>query len=330
MEPSAEFRSETVALSVVVPTYDRVRSVRRLLEALARQTLEPGAFEVIVVADGSRDGTCEAVERSGAPFRVRCLWQENAGRASACNTGLRAAGGAYVLFLDDDMEPDPELLAAHLAAHRATPGVGVVGAAPIRLEPGASGAARYATLKFNAHLETLARTGEPTGPRDFYSGNFSIARERVLAVGGFDEAFDIYGNEDVDLAIRLREAGCGIVFSTAAIARQHWEKSSRVLAKDSLSKGRTAVLLARKYPELIGALRVGRIVAAGPRRRLVFRVFSLAPINAASTALLMALLPILEAAGLRRSMRFYGLVTAALFWLGALSAWGGRRGPRGL
>ena len=107
-----------IRASVVIPTYQRRDSVRQALEALARQTLPPEEFEVVISIDGSDDGTRELLEAFRTPFPLVVLWQPNRGRAAACNAGLRASQGALLVLLDDDMEPAPEFLAAHLAATR--------------------------------------------------------------------------------------------------------------------------------------------------------------------------------------------------------------------
>jgi len=307
-------------ISVVVPTYQRSASVLRLLRALDRQTLSANEFEVVVVVDGSTDRTLEHAREHAAAYLLKVIWKENGGRASSCNVGIRAAAGRIVVLLDDDMEPTPAWLSSHLMAHQGVGNLGVVGAAPIRLPPEASGAALFAGRKFNDHLLHLARKGEITGLREFYSGNFSISRETILSVGGFDEAFRIYGNEDVDLGVRLRAAGVRLVYSPEAVAYQAWEKTSAQLGRDSLAKGRTAMLLACKHPDVVDQLRVGRLENMRTTRRLLVKVASYPALNRALTSLLLGSIGRLEGLGLGRWPRFYALWTAGLFWLGALAA----------
>src|SRR5215208_7003656 len=126
--------TDQLRISVVIPTYQRCGSVRRTLEALARQTIPASEYEVIVSIDGSTDGTKEMIERFQAPFRLRGMWQPNQGRAAARNAGIRAAQGPLVVFLDDDMEPVSGFLAAHLDAHPAGSRRAVVGPVPITVD----------------------------------------------------------------------------------------------------------------------------------------------------------------------------------------------------
>ena len=246
-------------ISVIIPTYNRRDSVERALLALARQTLPPERYETIVVIDGSEDGTRELVGAFKAPYALHCLWQANAGRAAAINAGSRAARGAILALLDDDMEAAPQYLAAHWQAHQRSARVGVIGAAPIRLAATVPPVvADYIGPKFNAHLQKLAQPEHKLVLRDFYSGNFSIARDLLLEVGAFDEAFKVYGNEDLELSYRLTRAGVQLVYCAEALAYQAYTKTFTGLAQDTMSKGRTAVMLASKHPKTAAELQLSR------------------------------------------------------------------------
>ena len=244
-------------MSVVIPTYQRSGSLQRLLAALTRQTLSASDYEVIVAIDGSADGTLEVVEAFPSSYAVRAVQQSHRGRAAACNLGIKEATGDIVVILDDDMEPTPGFLTAHYERHRARARVGVLGAVPIEVHPDTPPVVRYIANKFNNHLERLARPGTVIDIRDFYSGNFSIRRAMLIEVAGFDEQFQIYGNEDGDLAARLQQANVQLLYSPEAEARQHYEKDFATLAQDNMAKGRTAVLCASKHPDKVARLKIG-------------------------------------------------------------------------
>ena len=127
----------------------------------------------------------------------------------------------------------------------------------------------YIALKFNRHLEHLARARAPLALRDFYSGNFSVRRAVFESLHGFDERFRIYGNEDLELSLRLAAAGVSIVYEPAALAHQSYDKDFDALARDNVAKGRTAVLLARLHPEARAQLKIGTFSREPLRRRLV-------------------------------------------------------------
>jgi GT2 family glycosyltransferase len=301
-------------ISVVIPTFQRRTSVARLLQSLERQTRLPG--EVIVVVDGSVDGTRELVENLGpAPYPRRALWQPNRGRAAARNAGIRAASGEILVLLDDDMEPASGCLAAHARAHEGAARRAVLAAVPIVVGANAPPAVAYIGAKFNAHLDRLARPGCPIGFRDFYTGNLSIRRHVLLEVGLFDESYTLYGNEDCELAIRLMGAGVELVYDAQPLAWQHYEKTFPALARDTREKGWTALICATQHPGNITTLerggpnsRVWRLL----RRLLVVATRHVPPIAQGVTALV----GWLERWAPRRTHAGYRLALDYFYWSG--------------
>ena len=243
------------ALCIVVPTLDRRDSVLRLLHALESQTETD--FEVVVVVDGSTDGTAEAVDAYRAPYALRRLSLPRSGLAAARNAGARATSAPIVQFLDDDMEPSPGMVAAHLERHRRGDALGVVGAAPIVVPPDASPIVRYRARGFGRKLDRLAGRRDELAFNDVYGGNVSLGRETLLAAGGYDESFGTYGHEDYELSLRLTLAGHRFVYEPDALAQQYYDKSLRALAADVQSEGRTAVAFARKHPDVLPSLPLG-------------------------------------------------------------------------
>ena len=312
-------------VSVVMPTYQRCTSVQRALQALSRQTISPDEYEVLVSIDGSQDGTQEMVSQFPARYTLRSVWQPNRGRAAACNAGIRMARGQLVILLDDDMVPVDGFLAAHLQAHPEGTRLGVVGAAPVRLTRSSPPVVQYIGWKFNGHLQNLVQPRYQFKLRDFYSGNFSIHREVLLEVGAFDESFRIYGNEDLELSVRLSKAGVQLVFSPEALAHQHYTKDFAELARDNIAKGRTAVLLASKYPETYHDLKLS-MYAQGSRKWRFLRagLLQLSRAWARIPGWVMLFMTWLER---HRPARFNYCCFLALdyfYWLGARSALRGK------
>lgn len=318
--PSAQGRA-VPALSVIVPTYQRRESVLRLCSALDRQTVPAESFEVVVSIDGSDDGTREALNALTTSYPLRTLWRRNGGRAAALNAGIDAAAGDLIVFLDDDMEPAPGLLHAHRVAHADGGRRGVMGAVPVRIEPAAPPATRYVGMKFNAHLENLARAGYSWRLTDFYSGNFSVRREVLLEVGGFDEEFRVYGNEDLELSLRLSNAGVALAYEPAALAVQHNDKDFAALARDSTAEGRTAVLLARKHPAAFAELKLGSF-RSGPRALLLLRnvLLALTRLWQGVPDTVVGVERVLARSRLPPGPSFYRLALGYFFWLGAAAA----------
>ncbi len=312
---------DRLRVSVVIPTYGRCASARRALETLALQSLPASCYEVIVAIDGSEDGTREMVEAFPAPYSLRAHWQPNRGRAAACNAGIALAQGEVVVLLDDDMEPVPQFLEAHLDAHPAGSRRGVLGAVPIPLDASSPPVTRYIGEKFNAHLQKLSRPGHVINFREFYSGNFSIRRDVLLAVGTFDEAFKLYGNEDGELALRLQQAGVELSYSPEVLAIQHYTKDFRGLARDNWGKGQTAVLLARKYPTTFYDLKLGTY-HQGSRKWRVLRgaLLALSQVWTGLPDALTRAVMLVERSGSPRLPLVYGLALDYFYWLGVRAA----------
>jgi cellulose synthase/poly-beta-1,6-N-acetylglucosamine synthase-like glycosyltransferase len=308
-------------VSVVIPTYQRCASVRRVLQALARQTLPPDEYEVIVSIDGSDDGTSDMAAQFAAPYRLDVSWQPHKGRAGACNAGIKLARGELVVLLDDDMEPVPGFLAAHRQAHPAGSHLGVLGAVPINLEPSSPPVVQYIGWKFNDHLENLAQPGYKFKLTHFYSGNFSIRRELLLRVDAFDESFEAYGNEDLELSVRLSEARVQFKYCPEALARQYYTKDFAALARDNIAKGHTAVLLARKHPQTFHDLKLSTYRQGSPLWRLLRAgLLGLGKLWTGAPGGMILFMTWLERRRPARLHLYYRLALDYFYWVGAKSA----------
>jgi GT2 family glycosyltransferase len=307
--------------SIVIPTFQRRASVLRTLEALGQQTAPADCFEVIVSIDGSTDGTAQMVETFVAPYRLRAVTNLRRGRAAACNAGIRAAENEVVVLLDDDMEPAPDLVAAHLYAHRGSCSRGVVGAAPMVVPEGASPLVKYRARGFNGRLAQFAAMRRPLRFREAYTGHFSIHRDVLMAAGGFDEGFTMYGHEDYELALRLVNAGVELVYSPAAVAFQHYEKTFAAFARDCIERGHTALLFAAKHPEAAPYLEVcGYRRPAWQRRLLRSLLLTLTGIVDSTPHRVVAAITWLERLEPRILNRCYDMGVDYFYWLGVSRA----------
>jgi GT2 family glycosyltransferase len=307
--------------SIVVPTAGRRDAVARLLTSLGRQTVGADGFETIVVLNGVTDGTDELVERFEAPYRLVVLREEKRGRAAACNTGAARASAETVVFLDDDMDPTPDWLAAHIDRHRETPRAAVMGAVPIAVTAQTSPLERWIARNFEEHHARLSSPERPFHLRDFYTGNTSFPTAVFAEVGGFDDAYTQYGHEDLEFLVRLREANVGVVFEPRAVARQSYEKTFAAFARDMRGTGRTAVQLAETHAEAAAEVTAFR---GGPRgwanvRALLLRA-SRYPLGVPHVVV--ALAGLLERVAPQRTTLFYELASDYFFWLGVQDAGG--------
>jgi GT2 family glycosyltransferase len=311
--------------SVIIPTHQRREALRRALLAFAEQTAAAESYEVLVSVDGSSDGSREMVAELSErmPYALRSVEGSGSGRAAARNVALAAARGEVTILLDDDMEPSPEFIERHLTNHPPGSQACVLGPVPVVLDPDSPRAARYVKAKFADHLEQLSRPGHRFVPRDFYSGNASLPTELLREVGAFDETFTPYGNEDVELSLRLAKAGIELRYDAAALAQQEYDKDFAGLARDTHEKGRTTVLLAQRHPDAFAALRLAT-PWDGSRPWLAARalLLRLARARPSLTRRVLSLAAGLERLGLWRQPLFYRAALDYAFWAGVEVALG--------
>jgi glycosyltransferase involved in cell wall biosynthesis len=227
----------------VVPTFNRRESLRRLLDALAAQTYPAADFEVIVVDDGSTDGTNQMLEQLRPPYRLRTLWQANAGPALARNRGVASARGALIVFLDDDVEPLPELLAEHVAAHGDASDLIVIGPMSPPADWPRPAWVRWEEEMLLAQYRAMLAGEYPCTARQFYTGNASLPRARFLEAGGFDGTFR--RAEDVELAYRLRDRGARFNFNPRADVKHFASRSFDAWCRTPYQYGRYDVAMGR-------------------------------------------------------------------------------------
>ena len=231
-------------VSVVIPTHDRQASLRRVLDALDIQTVGPDRFEVIVVCDGCTDGTAEMCRGLNLRVPIRVLEQGRQGPAGARNRGLKEAAGELILFLDDDVVPSPELIVRHLEAHADHRRLVVIGpllAPPdFTLDPWTRWEAHMLAEQYRS---MTAGRWEPS-PRQFYTGNASVRREHLLAVGGFDPEFQ--RAEDVELAYRLQLMRLTFHFSPPAEGWHYAQRSLRSWLSVARAYGEADVVMYRR------------------------------------------------------------------------------------
>lgn len=245
--------------SVVVPTYDRLGDLRRVVEAVSDQISSlPTDAEIVVVDDGSSDGTSRWLDGRVSNPGMKVLHQDNAGPAKARNRGVEAADGEIVLFLGDDTVPQPGWLREHLEAHRihgSEDGVAVLGYTGF---PAATDSPFLRWINEYGAQFGYALIEDPTDVpfNFFYTSNVSLPRRVFLDVGGFREDFPAAAWEDIEFAYRAVESGLKLRYvARARTVHHHRIRVSSFCARQETS-GRSAAIFAALHPELEGFLGV--------------------------------------------------------------------------
>jgi glycosyltransferase involved in cell wall biosynthesis len=209
-------------LSIVIPTRDRRERLLTTLDALDRQRLDGAQVEVVVVDNGSSDGTTAALADRVGSLPVSVLSEPRAGASFARNRALEHARGEVVLLLGDDMVPeDDALLAAHVALHRehAEPRYAVLGRV-CWAEPVDAFMRWLEVAGFQFSFDRIA--AGPVDPAAYlYSSHASLSAAALRGAGGFDGERFPYLMEDTELGIRLRRRGLWLEYRPELVVRHH-------------------------------------------------------------------------------------------------------------
>lgn len=233
-------------ISVQICSYNRIDLLRKSLEALFSVDFPFTDFEVVLVDDGSTDGTEEMVRSLDPPYRLKYLRQEHKGLAAGRNLGIKSSEGEIVLFIDDDCMAHRSLLAEHLKSHEKHPKCVVLGRVrhvcdPDERRPGF----KFADISFSF----------------FWTSNVSVKKVHIEEAGLFDEGFTEYGWEDIEFGHRLRDLGLVRRANLRAIVyhcKSEWRACdlSR-LCRQARSSGRSAAFYFTKRPKLRSRLSTG-------------------------------------------------------------------------
>ena len=252
-------------LSVVIPTFNRADALPRTLAALARQTLEPYRYEVVIVEDAKNEAP---LPDPPSTLHIRTLRADRPGASDARNAGWRAAAHPVVLFLGDDIVPAPDLLARHLAHHEENPrdDVGVLG--HVAWARGLKRTAFMVWLDHGIQFNYPSIRGTEAGPGHFYTANISVKRAALERVGGFDSETFPFGYEDIDLGVRLFEDGFRLIYDAGARAEHLHEPDMERWKARMRTQAAAERAWIRRYPaeQPYFHARFSAALRLGPRR----------------------------------------------------------------
>lgn len=239
-------QAQAPEFSVVIPAHNAGRTITECLDALAAQTVAPERFEIILVDDGSTDGTAE-VARTWFAHHPHIsgivLTQPKATTAAARNRGVERARAPLILFTDADCAPAPSWIEAMAAAFADPEVVGAKGTYRTRQ---LALVARFVQIEYEDKYDLLA-----TQPRIDFIDTYSAAyrRDVFLANDGFDEVFPYL--EDQEFSFRLAQRGYKLVFQPQAVVYHRHAPTVRSYFRKKFIIGFWKAQVARRYPEKV-------------------------------------------------------------------------------
>ena len=225
-------------LTVGLCSRNRKGVLEKVLLSLCDQTIAPDRYEVVLVDDGSTDGTGEMANNLDLPYSLVYVHQPHSGLATARNTGIKNSSGRVMLYIDDDVLADPHLLEEHIKSHD-----------------------QYEKCVVNGWVNHVTEPVRPPEPKFtmadistsfFWTSNVSVKRHHLLEAGMFDEDFTEYGWEDQEIGLRLMALGLKARNNYKAIG-YHVKRPPRACdvpgaLAQAEAKARSALIYISKHP----------------------------------------------------------------------------------
>jgi GT2 family glycosyltransferase len=257
--------------SIVVPTCNRLSALQRVMAGIAAQAVPPATeIEVVVVDDGSKDGTWPWLQTVGRERGWIVLNQPNSGPATARNRGVRSATGDILLFLGDDTVPQPGWLMAHLEEHRLFGSAGALAVLGHTAFPsdGDSPFMRFINEYGAQFGYSIIDNPRAVAFNFFYTSNVSLPRGEFTRHGGFREDFPAAAWEDIEFAYRAQRGGLSLCYQPRARTIHEHCVRPRTFCRRQRTSGRSAVIFQSIHPELTGFLGVENARHPAPFNRL--------------------------------------------------------------
>lgn len=224
--------------TVIIPTFNRVKTLKRTLEHIFNQTFPGKRYEVIVVDDGSGDDTASYLASIRPPIHFRYIINKhNVGRAATRNSGVRIARGKYLLFIDDDIWTDKFIIEKHYHT-LASAKDNIVSVGAILNSPEVPKTAINLFLNKH-HLWCFNEMKKHEAGLPFFfckTANLALPATLLHKTGLFDETFIHYGGEDTELGIRLKKRKIKMIFTASAIGYHYHNESIELFAKKEIER----------------------------------------------------------------------------------------------
>lgn len=230
-------------ISVIIPTYNRLNKLSQALASIGRIDFDENDYEVIVVDDGSTDGTCEYINdlKKKVPFKLHYLYQKNSGPSSARNNGIRNAVGKYVFIIDSDCVVAKDILKRYV---KYFPDDMLGGIGGNVLPEGNDIVSAF--LDYTGAWRPVKRNGEFLY---LVTANAFFQKKAIEEAGLFDEDFRQPGGEEPELCQRMRDKGYIFKYDPDACVIHSHRTTVLKMIKMFFIQGKGAGLLAMKHPK---------------------------------------------------------------------------------
>jgi glycosyltransferase involved in cell wall biosynthesis len=240
--------------SIIIPTYNRKDLLGQTLKSFSEQTYPRTKFEVVIIDDGSTDGTDMFIQEfsKSLDYSLKYFKQKNKGRGAARNKGVELASGEIVFFTGDDCISDPRLLEEHNRNYQETKNnnCGVLGYTTIHPDIEDTPLIEYLYMSGHQFGYQALVHGKEISFEYYYTTNLSLPREKFIEIGGFEEEFPYEAFEDIELGYRLTSIEFKVLYNKNAVTYHKHPVDLCSLTRRSIHIGESAILFYQKHSEL--------------------------------------------------------------------------------
>lgn len=244
-----------MTFSVVVISFNQLEFIKRLVAQFLDQDFPHDDYEVVIVECCSQDGSAEWLMSQSDPRVCPVILDKTCNRSAGRNRGIEAAHGEIIVMIDGDHTISRDFLTAHFRAHQRGH-CAIVGKSDFASHP-----------DFVAINNYLNNSGAAKHPRNtklpgryFLTRNCSVPRKTLIDIGLFDESFDQWGGEDLDLGVRIEQAGVPIYGEPDALALHHHFRPIEAVLRNMETYGKGSIpILIKKHPQLFRELNLDRL-----------------------------------------------------------------------
>jgi len=240
-------------ISVIIPTHNRLNILKQCLQYLDAQTLDKDKFEIIIVDDGSTDGTDKIKDTffESLDLNIKYFHQNQGGPAKARNKAIKEATNDLLVIIGDDILPKPDFLNEHLNIHCQHPDQNIAVIGKTSWDPSMQITEFMQYLENGIQFAFNELTNDNISFKHCYTSNISISKSFLIKPNLlFMEAFPYAAYEDIEWGYRLSKNGITFRYNENAKAYHHHPISLKDYKKRMFYAGKACAYLCKLHPEI--------------------------------------------------------------------------------